>query len=248
MCRCSPKAIGSRVKRYVAQFSLVTVPSASRVDAQELAPLAAGHVAVDVVGDLLEARRRSAARRPACRCAPAARPAPPRTRRAGPRRTTGRAAAAARRGPRCPGCHGASSTGSCSTTWSASSIANASGAGEAVEFISTMPPVPDSRWVKTPVMWPGMPPVWPTQVRPLGERIRKKPRPIAPFQLVGVEQHLRLAHLLDACRPESSEPGSATNADHIARSWAVLARPPHGAIALRSSTGSGRGTSSYGAT
>ncbi len=29
--RCSPKAIGSRVKRYVAQFSLLTVPSASRV-------------------------------------------------------------------------------------------------------------------------------------------------------------------------------------------------------------------------
>ena len=29
-------------------------------------------------------------------------------------------------------------------------------------FISAMPPVPDSRWVKTPVMWPGIPPVWPT--------------------------------------------------------------------------------------
>ena len=46
------------MKRYVAQFSLVTDAVGAAGDPEELAALAAGDVAVDVVGDLLEARRR----------------------------------------------------------------------------------------------------------------------------------------------------------------------------------------------
>ncbi len=110
-----------------------------------------------------------------------------------------------------------------------------------------MPPVPDSRWVKTPVMWPGIPPVWPTQVRPVAERIRKNPRPIAAFQLSGVSRICGW-HISSIVSADSSSPGSATNADQLARSSAVLARPPQGASALRSITGSSRGTSSYGGT
>ena len=126
-------------------------------------------------------------------------------------------------------------------------MANASGGGGAVLFISTMPPVPDSRSVNTPVMCPGMPPVWPTYVRPVGVRIRKKPRPIAAFQL-SVVSRICGWHISSIVSADSRSPGSATNADHFARSPAVLARPPHGASPLRSITGSGRGTSSYGGT
>ena len=56
-------------------------------------------------------------------------------------------------------------------------------------------------------------------------------------------------HISSSVSGEStSGSGSATNADHRARSVAVLASPPTGFIARNSGSGSGRGTSWNGGT
>ena len=82
----------------------------------------------------------------------------------------------------------------------ASSIANAAGSGADVVFISTRPPVLLSRCVNTPVMWPGILPVWPTKVRS-PERIAHEPEPEGADPPLAVDHDLRLAHLRE-CRAQ----------------------------------------------
>ena len=126
-------------------------------------------------------------------------------------------------------------------------MAKAVGSGASELFISTMPPVPLSRWVCTLVMCPGMPPSCPTKVRS-PTRTTKKPSPIPAFHRSGSIRTWgwHISSTVSGERIDGS--GSATKADQRARSRAVLASPPQGAIARVSMSGSRRGTSWNGGT